>query len=488
MHGYRAPPLTSAYDLKTLFPPYYNWGIYLLVGLIIRLVFFHISWASYIAIMISIYQFSLLFGSLDHIIPTRYLLGTFMCIQFFVGPTLAYNGLDPYAYFMYRMKIPEENYFAYAIPAVCLFILGTHINAGKYKGEVVDTKRIAIFVDRNPRLPYMFIIFGLLASVISARLSSELAFVFYLLGSLKFIGLFMLLLGTKRLKIIPLIIVTLSIVSSSLNSGMFHDLITWSVYAASIFAIKYKFGFNVKMMGLAAAVFVVTTIQVLKGNFRTQQATNKSIDSGADLFAEVYQQKSKSGGLFNLNDLAQSNVRINQGFIITNIMHNVPEVVPFQNGAEMYKILEAAILPRILAPNKLNAGDQKIFMKYSGIGLAPGTSMGLSSLGDAYINWGVLGGCIFMFFLGLFYCVILNTFQKYSADYPALILFTALVFYYPIRPDCELQTILGHVFKSLFFIWVIFQTWKYTFYVPRRAKLKTNLVSSQIPGNQTIPV
>jgi len=233
----------------------------------------------------------------------------------------------------------------------------------------------------------------------------------------------------------------------------------------------------------------VATIQVLKGNFRTEKATSRSIDSGADLFAEVYQQKTENGGLFNLNDLAQSNVRINQGFIITNIMYNVPSVEPFQNGAEMYKILEAAIMPRILAPNKLNAGDRTIFAKYTRIALAPGTSMGLSSLGDAYINWGILGGCIFMFFLGVFYSEILNAFQKYSIQYPALILFTALVFYYPIRPDCELQTILGHVVKSLFFIWVIFQVWKSTFFVPRTAKSrKAGHSTLNTPGNQALPV
>ncbi len=118
----------------------------------------------------------------------------------------------------------------------------------------------------------------------------------------------------------------------------------------------------------------------------------------------------------------------------------------------MYQVFEAAILPRIFAPNKLKAGDREIFTKYSGLRLREGTSMGLSSLGDAYINWGIFGGCIFMLLLGFMYSGILNLFQKHSVQYPVLILFTCLVFYYPIRPDCELQTILGHLFKSCFLI------------------------------------
>ena len=72
-----------------------------------------------------------------------------------------------------------------------------------------------------------------------------------------------------------------------------------------------------------------------------------------------------------------------------------------------------------------------------------------------------------MFFLGVIYCTILNTFHKYSQQYPALILFTALAFYFPIRPDCELQTSLGHLFKSCFLIFVMIFVFKSTFRIYR---------------------
>ena len=155
-------------------------------------------------------------------------------------------------------------------------------------------------------------------------------------------------------------------------------------------------------------------------------------------------------------------------------MTTVPTKVPFSNGAEMYEILEAAILPRFLAPNKLTAGNREIFMKYSGIPLRAGTSMGLSSLGDAYINYGLFGGCIFMFLLGLLYSYVLNIFFKQSKEFPILILFVALVFYYPIRPDCELQTILGHLFKSCFLIASMIFLFGDVFKMPISRKISSN--------------
>ena len=104
--------------------------------------------------------------------------------------------------------------------------------------------------------------------------------------------------------------------------------------------------------------------------------------------------------------------------------------------------------------------------------------MALSSVGDAYLNYGAWGGCIFMFVMGLVYSFVLCQFKKYSEDFPVLILFTALSFYYPIRPDCELQTIWGHLFKSLVVIFAMIQVWKYVFYVPRNLKFDHKLAKA----------
>ena len=453
--------------MKTLFPEKFNWSAFILFLIFIRLLFFSVSWVSFFALVISIYQFTLLFDSISSVIPTRHLLGSFMCVQFFLGPFFAYNGLDEYQYFMYKMRIPEADYFSFIIPAVCFFIIGLHINSKKLYGEIVNQDQIKIFVKNNPLIPYIFIGIGLTTSVFAVFFSAELAFLFYLLGGLKFIGLFLLVLGKDDLKVLPLVIVISSIITSSLASGMFHDLLTWIIYSVSIFGLKYKFNVRIKLIGLTFFMFIVVTIQILKQNYRKETGANKE-SAGFQTFAKLYQKENEGNGVFSFENLAKSNVRINQGFIITNIMFNVPNKEPFANGSEMYDIVESAIMPRILAPNKLNAGDRTLFTKYSGIPLTEGTSMGLSSIGDAYINFDIFGAVIFMFILGLFYSWVLNYFHKKSKKFPILILFTALVFYYPIRPDCELQTILGHLVKSCFLLLGIFTVWKSKFSVRKQ--------------------
>ncbi len=207
-------------------------------------------------------------------------------------------------------------------------------------------------------------------------------------------------------------------------------------------------------------------IQLIKGDYR-EATWSQGQQGGLETLqktVEEKQEKEKDGeGFFSAEKLGTSNVRINQGFIITNIMNHIPAKEPHANGEQLLQILEAAILPRIIAPNKLNAGDREFFMKYSGMRIAKGTSMGLSSVGDAYINFGIFGGWVFMFLYGMFFSEILKGFGHFSKTYPILILFTSLVFYYPIRPDCELQTILGHLVKSCFLIFVVLQIWKHRF-------------------------
>ena len=187
--------------MDTLFKVKFNWGLYFIFLVAIKLLWYDMSWLSFIALSITLHQFLLLFYSVGAVLPIRYLAGAFMCLQMLLGPTIAYNGADAFQPTQYQMKLPEMEYFMYAIPAVSLFILGLHLTAGKLKGEILNEYEIGRFVDKSGNLPYVFVAIGFFCSYMSGFFGPGLGFVVYLLSSFKFIGAFMLILGTKRLKI-----------------------------------------------------------------------------------------------------------------------------------------------------------------------------------------------------------------------------------------------------------------------------------------------
>ena len=92
-----------------------------------------------------------------------------MCLQYLLGPFFAYNGLDRYQYEKYQMKIPEYQYFAYAIPAVLCFIIGLHVT-GKLKGEIIDRDRMKKIIGNNVQIPYLLIIIGFVSSLVTKLL------------------------------------------------------------------------------------------------------------------------------------------------------------------------------------------------------------------------------------------------------------------------------------------------------------------------------
>lgn len=448
--------------------PYYpmsnNKLLLIIFALIISILYPKLSWYSYVALLVFIHQIITLFNSIGVILPVRSIFGVLMCLQMLFGPFLTYNWLNDISATFMVMKVDENVYFNYVLPAVICFLIGLNLKLSNKTpnapGEVFDSSKIAQFINKKPKLPLIFIGVGFFSSVLSSFFSSYLAFFFVLLGGFKFIGLFLVIIGNLKIKLFSLIIILISIFSSSLSSGMFHDLLIWLIFICSVLAIKYNPSFILKSIGVLSFFVMALFIQQMKSAYRENIWGQKEVGNISS-FLRVYNNQVSRKNIFSLENIAPSVIRINQGYIISNIMITVPAKIPFEWGKEMQHVFEAAILPRFLAPNKLTSGNQQLFTKYSGIQLNKTTAMGLSSVGDAYINFGVFGGCVFMFFLGFLYNKVLIYFDRFSKLYPVLILFTPLVFYYPVRPDCELHTILGHLVKSCFLIFLVFRIFKF---------------------------
>jgi hypothetical protein len=251
---------------------------------------------------------------------------------------------------------------------------------------------------------------------------------------------------------------------------MFHDFVTWSFFWAFSFCIRTKPTIKIIVLYGCAFLFSVTLIQLSKAAYREQAWGLKgdaTKQSGFDTYSEIVSEEASSG--INARRLSENIVRINQGWITCRAMDYVPRNVDYAGFGLISKYLEAAVLPRFLAPDKLNAGDKELFHTYTGLQLTEATSMGLGIVADSWVSFGKYGGWAMMLVFGFVINLTLKFYENLTKKFPLVYFFLPLVYIYPIRPDCETQTSFGHLIKCSFL--VIFIAYRF---LPK-SKITTNI-------------
>ena len=422
---------------------------------------------SSIAIGIFTYWIASLILNSNNYLPIMELFFCLFSLQFLFGPALSFNGFDKYTISSYHMKVSAERYFYFVIPLFIAFPLGFRVffNPKKF---FVDQELISIWLNYHKQLPYYFILLGFLAPILSSVIPSSLIFISYLLESFKFIGIFILILSKEKIKPILLFVIYGGILVSSFAGGMFHDLLIWLIALGLVLSYRYKPSLYLKLTAILIFTIFASFIQSIKVGLRGATwdgNDNVSIELIENLNKENIAQ---NAGFFTIDNIGPQINRINQGWILASAMDNVPLNEPHSKGELTFKYFYSAFMPRFLAPNKLKSGDQETFIKYSGHQISGGTSMALGLFTDAYVEFGNYLAVFYVFLFGLLYGYILMKFQLFSREYPILILFSILAFIYSMRPDCETQTVLGHLFKTIMLLSVIIYFFKATFKINRQ--------------------
>ena len=417
-------------------------GHYILIfTLILCLSFGYTTWFEPIAISLFLFEIYRVLIKIENfgILQTTRI---FFILQYLIGPLIAYNMDQNLIIPVYRMQIPSEVYFSFALPAILAFVIGSEISLQKDNKTNLDRDFKFISQDRINFKTLILISIAIELSFSFINFGSS--FTFSLITAFKFSFLAALILSRQKLPIFFISLVLGIQIAQSLRMAMFHDLLIWSVIISLIAFQKHRIKSIYKILSIVIFVFIVGVVQLAKQEFRSS--------GDKDVFKEIALGKSK---VSTLDALLTNSVRINQGFIITHIMKRIPSKMDFANGSALQEVFVSALVPRILAPDKINAGDQEFFTKYTGVKLNKSTSMAISPLGDGYVNFGVIGGVIFMFLYGFFLHYFLKFILKLANKYQLLIIFIPAIYLFSIRPDCELQTSLGQMFKGFLFYYLI---------------------------------
>jgi hypothetical protein len=110
-------------------------------------------------------------------------------------------------------------------------------------------------------------------------------------------------------------------------------------------------------------------------------------------------------------------LRVSYVYYFSLAMINVPDSVPYENGALWWGTLRHTFMPRLFFPEKATLDDSERTMLYTGVmvgGTEQGTSIGIGYVGESYIDFGPVGMFAPIFLLGCFYGAIYRVFALQS--------------------------------------------------------------------------
>jgi hypothetical protein len=386
--------------------------------------------------LIVIYEFQ---KRLDQGVPLLQLTALIATLQWLVGPIMNYN--TPYEYGKYQMYVDEAAYFEYALPATCVYVV-----VMLAVGASVKQKTLLQQLDRKNFLVIATVlnIVSILAMFAAPRFSGGLQFALFLVTQFRYVGALYFLFSRHQLRFLLVAFSMAPLLISSLNTGMFHDLLLWMAILFCYWFAQRQWSIGMKFVALTASATVLFSIQAVKQEYRAQ------LRRGADpsLVRMMTDFLAPGGRAFEEDILTQVVIRLNQGWIISSILAHVPEFEPFAEGETIKDAVISALAPRFLFPDKKQAGGRENFRRFTGLDILEGTSMGISPLGEAYANFGPVGGVLLMAGFGAFFATAFSLTLKYVVHRPAFFFWLPLLFYQSIKAETEFLVVLNQLSKG----------------------------------------
>jgi hypothetical protein len=392
----------------------------------------------------------------------------FICL---VMPEVGYQHYN-YENFLARvfvkyMVVPEEVYYGFALPAVSAFsvamcwpILKNRIivdEGSALQQLLMEVKKQLLVYGKKG---ITIVIVGTVMLYVADYLPSGLKFASILFFFSSFAGvLYIYYAPAFRFKRLLLILFSLFMIIGTIQSGVFTLIVYMGITLFSFLFLGKKVALWKKFLAFVVGCFFLLVIQNVKGAYRDitwkdeEYAGNKY-----ELFGDIL--KDKIGNLdqmFNEKGFFPIYMRTNQGYNIAIVMRRIPTRQDFDGGSRLLTVAASSFVPRFLWPDKPEAGGKDSMKYFAGMDIY-GWSTNVGPLGEAYGSFGVVGGIIYMFFLGWFIRWTYVRIFVVSRKLPLVILWIP-VLYYQVTSSMETDTlqILNSLLKGAFFLWLLYK-------------------------------
>lgn len=373
--------------------------------------------------------------------------------QWILGPVIAYWIGDDVT--KYRMYVTEADYMSFVVPALLGFIVALSWSAPRISIQWLQAR---ILASRHiaERIVYGLILLGLLADFFADAMPGELRFVAFLVGQFKYVGtIYLIIIRSRRRWPVAIGVLLLTAISSA-RIGLFHDLILWSAMMFTFLCYDFRLKFGSKIVILTICVILLVGLQTIKAEYRILIG-NDPDDAGITTLTLAVGE-----AIFGENKTYEdstSSVRLNQGWIISAVMAHTPNFEPFANGETVIEALQDSLLPRFLV-EKRQVQVSENFSRFTGLPVSGSTSFGISTVGEAWANFGHLGIVMMLAWGAAFGCAIRYAFRRAQSQ-PTFALWIPLIMLYAVKAETELVVAFNYMIKaSIFVILIYLITWR----------------------------
>lgn len=420
--------------------------------------------------LITILALVLLFEALEKLGKGIVLREMISLFAVFISLIMPYIGYEVYnannrlsRLWVRYMPVSDDVYFSYALPALSIFVFALCFPI--MSDEVSDTgEKLQAIVDKAKAklatMPFKgatIILVGLGVFTIIEFLPAAFQFVASLLYFASFAGLlYVYFTPNIKYKSLVLILFGLFIISNALRGGMFTIVAYMGITIFSFFYMGKKAGLGKKLAVFVISAFSLLIIQSVKLTYRKMTWDENYQGNKALLFANLaWDRINSSKGFWAADAFFPIYYRTNQGYNLGLVMRRFPSQRQHDFGENLGVTLASSVTPRLLWPDKPEAGGKFNMKYYAGVTLR-GWSTNVGPLGEAYGSFGRTGGMIYMLLLGMFIrWAYLRVFM--IARRIPLVIFWIPVLFYQITYSAESDTlqILNSLLKSAFFLWML---------------------------------
>lgn len=379
-----------------------------------------------------------------------------------------YNEVTTLILWVRKMPIPPEEYFAFNIPAVVVMGWGFFFYRDRSPDDrpVIKTMIRQLKVDVlaiKPPVILTLTFTSLIAYAITNFLPESVqqlnTFLYYSLYASAFYMFFYDKFPWKRYFLAGIVGF---ILLDAFNSGMFTIIAYMSGLILILVIADKRIQLYKKLTMLVVGLIALSFIQLFKLDLRRayKKGENASVTALATKVVSNSQETALEALIYPVYQ------RMNQGYNIALVQKRIPKQVNYLGGEYLGLTFISSFVPRVVWPDKPKAGGAENMRLYTGIILTT-WSTNVGPFGEAYGNFGYLGGWAYLFVFSFFIRGAYTKFLDICRDRPIFFLWLPAMFFqtfYVIETD-SLQAF-NSLIKGAVFMFIMYKLFPVLF--PKR--------------------